>query len=473
MLVREGDGSSKGKFGISPAPASFVITDTLTPGLNAVLPASNACGLNGSGITIANEPYGAIGINGSTATNAVVNSGTITCSQAGAGGAVTITIAGADTTGSSFPVNRANGAGVDNLTYVVAGYLRLFVPDTGMLSGGGTPFGDTYTGIDPGEPDELAGNLTASVTLTAQGPAPAHGGDGKVFVQTTSENGFPFNNANGPALTAGVPIVAVFEVSNTSTPALGSAGLTNVLACDIIDTAHVRVTPYSGSAGFATDSLWGGAVHLSNINGGSFSDGSPPPGFAVLYGDSTVDQTCVSAVGFKASASDASFTAGNPITRVRFVTTSLLAVPTAQEMRVQLSETVVTPLAAGTIVNNDLTATASSSTGGAGISITAHTNGQIFQNTIAADKYMWATTAGKAVFNANGASGVPSATGASSGSNGLVDTNQEVVAALDDDASQGTLDQAGMVTCDIIPANMALKDFDGVTGPAVATWAAR
>jgi hypothetical protein len=202
VLVREGDGSAKGRVGITTAASPIVITDTLTPGLNAILPGSNACGVNGSGFTFANAPYGAIGVGGSTSANAVVNSGAITCSQGGgAGTAVTITITGADTSGSSYPVNRASGAGVDNLTYVVSGYLRLFVRDTAMnlgpVPGTNNTFTDTYTGIDPGEPDEFPAQLTASVVLQSQGPAPAQGTSGKIFRTNTAEAGFPSNNGSG------------------------------------------------------------------------------------------------------------------------------------------------------------------------------------------------------------------------------------------------------------------------------------
>jgi uncharacterized repeat protein (TIGR01451 family) len=472
VLVREGDGSAKGKVGITTAASPITITDTLTPGLNAILPAANACGVNGSGITIVNEPYGRIGVvGGATSTKSVVDSGTITCTQAGgAGTAVTITITGADTTGSSYPVNNAAGAGVDNLTYVVAGYMRLFVPDTGGnlgVAGTNTPFGDTYTGINPGEPDESPGNLTATNTLTAQGPASAHGAAGKVFKTNTAEANFASSNGVGPALTAGQEIVSIFALSNNATVAQGSADLTSVVGCDTIDTASVHVTPFDGTTG-AVDTLWGGAVHISNLAGGSFSDGTPPAGFTVSYGDATSAANCAGATGFVTSATDPVFTAGNPIVRVKVTANTLTASP-AQQLRIDLSETVVNGLAAGTIVRNDIALTANSSTGGPGLATSAFTRGQIFTTSIATAKYMFKDTSGNAVFNANGVQ-PPSAAGKSSGSNGLVDTNQQVVAALDDDGSQGTLPASGVVTCDIIPANLAVKDFDGTTGPTIATY---
>jgi len=469
VLVREGDGTADGKYGIAPAGSPITITDTLSPGLNSTLALSNACGINGSGITIANEPYGAIGVvGGATSSNSVVNSGSITCTQSGgAGTPVTITITGANTSGSSFPVNKAGSAGIDNLTYVVAGYLRLWVPDTGGnlgATGNVQGFTDTYTGIDPGEPDELPANLTATTNLTAEGPAGASGNGGKAFFQTTSENGFPFNNSNGPALTAGSPLVSVFEFNNTSTAASGSVTINNLTACDTIDTTKILVTPFSGLAGFPTDSLWGGAVHLSNINGGSFSDASPPAGFTVSYGDASTGANCSSGT-FKTSATDASFTALNPIVRVKFTMTSLA--PT-QELRVQLSETVNSGLAAGTIVHNTVTATGTASTGGAAFSRTASTTGQIFTTNLGITKYLFKDVAGHGVFNANGAQ-PPSAAGRSSGTAGLVDTNQEFVAALDDDGSQGTLPSSNVVTCDIVPPNTSIKDFDLVTNTSPVT----
>jgi uncharacterized repeat protein (TIGR01451 family) len=470
VLVREGDGSAVGQFGIAPAPSPITITDTLTPGLNAILPAANACGINGAGITLQNEPYGAIGVVGAaTAVNSVINSGTITCTQSGgAGTPVTITITGADTSGASFPVNKAGSAGIDNLTYVVAGYMRLWVPDTaGNLGavGNNQGFTDTYTGIDPGNPNELPANLTATTTLTAKGPAGASGSAGKIFVQTTAENGFPFNNSHGPALTSGAAIVSVFAFNNTSTAASGLVTVNNFVACDTIDTTNILVTPFSGAPGFPTDTHWGGAVHLSGINGGSFTDIAPPPGFTVSYGDATTAADCSSGT-FYASATDPNFTAGNPIVHVKFTLTALTP---GQQLRVQLSETVNPGLVAGTIVHNTVSATGTSSTTGPGYSESASTTGEIFTTNLAVTKYLYKTTAGAAVFNANGAH-APSAAGNSSGSAGAVDTNQEFVSFLDDDGSQGTLPSNSVVTCDIVPPNTAVKDFDGITGPAVATY---
>src|SRR5262249_32218010 len=160
-----------------------------------------------------------------------------------------------------------------------------------------------------------------TVTLTGQGPAAAHGSSGKIFRTNTSETNFASSNANGPALTAGQQLVSIFALSNTATAAQGSATLNNVTACDTIDTAHILVFPYDGSTGPA-DANFGGAIHFTSSNGGSFNDASAVvAGFQVFYGDATSAADCTGVTGFYASATDPTFTAGNPIVRVKIVGT--------------------------------------------------------------------------------------------------------------------------------------------------------
>lgn len=459
ILVQEGDGTASGRVGIAVAPDPLTFADSLTVGAGAILPATNACGLNGNGITIPGDPYGALSIGGANTNNSVPSANTvtttITCTQpGGAGTAVNISVAGSNTTGSSFPLANANGSAVESLSWIVSGYLRVFVPNTALgVMGTNTNYTDSYGSLGPSDP--ITANHSALITLTSQGPAPPSGNAGKAFFTNTSENGFPFSNAQGPGITAGSQIVAAFAVNNTSNAASGNVDVINNFACDFIDTSKFTVTNFDGTTG-PVDATYGGAVRLSNINGGSFADGTPNVTEISYATTNAADCSDVNGPWYLTTAA-AIASATGPIQRVRVKGT----IPHGTQLRVQINETVNAGLAAGTIVGNTMTDNGAASTGSATpFSTGASTQGQILVTNIAAQKYLFRNTANASLLNPTGPFG----------SGGFVDPTQQFVAYLDTDGTQSTLPQAGMYTCDFIPANTTIANFDGSTGPINATY---
>ncbi|MFD0783694.1 SdrD B-like domain-containing protein, partial [Micromonospora azadirachtae] len=122
---------------------------TFTADLNAVSP--NAVLVGGSCAPVSNGgyavPYGRIGIvSGATATNSVVNSGTVTCGQTGR--TVTVTITGADLAGRSSPSTGAQGNTLSStLLYLASGTFTVFVPSGDSTSTIRSTI--QYRGFDP------------------------------------------------------------------------------------------------------------------------------------------------------------------------------------------------------------------------------------------------------------------------------------------------------------------------------------
>ncbi|MGF7238835.1 MAG: SdrD B-like domain-containing protein [Frankia sp.] len=95
-------------------------------------------------------PFGRIGITpAATATNSVVDSGAITCTQSAR--TVTVTVTGADLSASSLPTVGANGGTLTTTeSYLVSGTFVVFVPDTDVTAAGGTIKSTVqYRGFDP------------------------------------------------------------------------------------------------------------------------------------------------------------------------------------------------------------------------------------------------------------------------------------------------------------------------------------
>jgi uncharacterized repeat protein (TIGR01451 family) len=77
-----------------------------------------------------NIPYGRVGITGaSDATNSVPNTGTTTCTQAGPGAPIDITLSGTDTSGTQYPDFSANNATALTPPYYIASmWVRIWYP---------------------------------------------------------------------------------------------------------------------------------------------------------------------------------------------------------------------------------------------------------------------------------------------------------------------------------------------------------
>lgn len=469
ILVREGDGLAGSGVGIAQASSTLTMSDQLAGGgFGAIL---DACYVNGAGPKrIDKAPYGKIGVvAGATlaAKNTVVDSGTITCTQGAAGGNVSISILNADTSGSSYPTTASASVGVDNQTYVVSGYLRMFYPNANLGGvGNNQVIGDAYTGINPGDPtDETVANLTGTVTLTGQGPAPGNGSMSKAFYTDTNETPFSIVNSGMPAMTSPENVLAVFNVKNTSAAATGNVTLNTVAACDTIDTAHATLIPFDGSTAFPTSAIGNNGVHVSSHNSGSYSDVSLPTNFTVSYGDAG-NADCSTGTFYPSIAAEITAT-GHQVGRVLVTMDGLTP---GQNLRIQMEEQVANSLPPGTLINNKAQASSVTSTGVTAFNTgVGQANGQIFTTAIGGPvKYLYKDTKGNALFSASGTA-APEAIGGTQppgASGGTVDASQQVVGFLDVDGRSGTLETDNVVACDIIPTNAVAFNFDGTTGTA-------
>ena len=128
--------------------SDITFTDTLSyasgsPTNYLLAGGASACGQNTveGGIL----PYGKIGVvGGADSSNSVVESGTITCSQSGAGQPINVTISGYDSSLATSPSKTSNSANVisGDRQFFVAGYIDIWVPVTDLTD----PANDTCGG---------------------------------------------------------------------------------------------------------------------------------------------------------------------------------------------------------------------------------------------------------------------------------------------------------------------------------------
>ncbi|MFI6230934.1 SdrD B-like domain-containing protein [Micromonospora echinospora] len=125
------------------APLTFT-ADLRAISPNAVLVAGSCAPVSNGGYAV---PFGRIGIVPyATSANSVVNSGTVTCAETNR--TVTVTVTGADLSGSSSPTTGAQGNQIsDTLLYLVSGTFTVFVPSTDSTSTVESTI--QYRGFDP------------------------------------------------------------------------------------------------------------------------------------------------------------------------------------------------------------------------------------------------------------------------------------------------------------------------------------
>ncbi|MBF9130422.1 Ig-like domain repeat protein [Plantactinospora sp. S1510] len=239
------------------APLTFT-ADLSTISPNAVLVSGSCAPVSNGGYGI---PYGRVGIvPGATAANSVVNSGTVSCSQTGR--IVTVTITGADLSGSGNPTNGAQGNQLaSTLLYLVSGTFTVFVPSTDSASPiqstiqyrGFDPFSITGqsnfgTGYEPGgDPSaatctfvaDNANRTNDNCFSTTFGPRSA--GYNGYFWTTDTPGGIPAGGAtNGSAgdgvASPGQTYYDRLHIYSTSGPALTGAAI-----CDKWNPAETRI----------------------------------------------------------------------------------------------------------------------------------------------------------------------------------------------------------------------------------------
>jgi uncharacterized repeat protein (TIGR01451 family) len=461
ILVREGDGSiGAAQLGDAPLPATFTFID------NVVAPADasvDACGINGDGIvTIGGTPYGTA--TGHTTTNAVANSGTIQCGSL-SGGVVGVTVTGADTSGTTYPAVDADGSLVEDNSWVVSGYLRLFVPDDGLahhLTDIYAPDAN-FSGQTPSNGSCVLGDPGLQLCSSADLPvyAPALSGDGNKTLIMDVLGGTPHafagtSNANGPALNPSQEFVAQITQQNPSNAtSTGLANLQNAVSCDALDTSKETIWAFDGTTG-TTDTTHAVLIDGSSTAtiaaiqyGDASSSCSDPYGLATPHWTTTIDMSPADSalpnyylnihnvrVLYEIDAE----TPPTPNQFLKFyVNEKTLATDNPGDIVSDCSSTVANIFYAGSV-------TGTFTSGNCG-------QGQIFYSHYAIAKGLRADVSNSTLFTVLGHPGV--------------DPSQEFVGYLQIDGHLNTVVQNDTYACDLIDrTKYTVADFDGTTNPS-------
>ncbi|NND65659.1 MAG: hypothetical protein HKM24_06820, partial [Gammaproteobacteria bacterium] len=239
------------------------------------------CGISGEGDasrSTYNTPYGRIGMFGSaTVDNSVVDSGVISCTQAGGPGtAITITISGADTQFTSTPTLHRNGTPtVANEYFAVAGFIAIWVDAADIPGTLNTT--NLYSGFDP-------------VSVTGQSnfdtsSEPLANNSRNVFLQLTSGGGgkWYFNDIEAGSGTM-VPGQSAFRAgdgyvlpgqtfaSRSQTINLGVLSIPDVVMCEKIDNTKYVVLDRDGMPGVAHRIFEGSGSYTVEYGTGGYAD---------------------------------------------------------------------------------------------------------------------------------------------------------------------------------------------------------
>ena len=463
ILVREGDGSvGAAQLGVAPLPTSFSFNDTM------VIPAGasvDACGVNGDGtVTINGDPYGVASGGARTTTNSVINSGAISCGAL-AGGVVPVTVAGADTSGTTYPTLDVNNTQVEAKSWVISGYIRMFVPDDGAvhsLSDHYVPDAN-FTGQTPSNGSCVLGDpglqLCSSASLPIYAPALSGAGSKSIIQDVLGGTPHAFAgtaNANGPALNPSQEFVAQIMQSNPSdSTTTGLANLQSAVSCDAIDTTKENVVAFDGTTGAAS------ATQAVIVDGSSTATIA-----AIEYGG--VGSSCADAYGTSANwyATIDMVTPANPnyFTKIKAVRVRYEidaenppTVPN-QFLKFYVNQKTLATDNPGDIVADCNSTKADIFYGGA---VTGTFNsgncgqGQIFFSTYNIAKALRADISNATLFTVLGHA------------NPGVDPGQEFVSYQQIDGHLNTVVQTNTFACDLIDTTkFTVADFHGTTNPA-------
>ncbi len=465
ILVREGDGSiGAAQLGNAPLPATFTFNDNVVAPADAVL---DSCGINGDGnVTIGKTPYGTAA--GHTTTNSVANSGMIQCSTL-VGGVVGVTVTGADTSGTTYPTLDQDGSQVEDNSWVVSGYLRLFVPDDGLthhLTDIYAPDAN-FSGQAPSNGSCVLGDPGLQLCSSADVPvyAPTLSGAGNKTLIMDVLGGTPHafagtSNANGPALNPGQEFVAQITQQNPSnTTSTGLANLQNAVSCDALDTSKESIWAFDGTTG-TTDTTHAVLVDASSTAtvaaiqyGDASSNCTDAYGLATPHWTTSIDMSNVAAPNYYLNIHnvrvlyeiDAEAPPTTPNQFLKFyVNEKTLATDNPGDIVKDCNSTVANifyPVSGGTV-------TGTFTSGNCG-------QGQIFYSNYAIAKGLRADVSNSALFTVLGHS------------NPGVDPTQEFVGYLQIDGHLNTIVQHDTYACDLIDrTKYTVADFDGTTNPS-------
>lgn len=333
--------NGKGTAGFSD-PITFTVNSPIDSG-GATIPnvslygsGATACGVyganngaTGTGVGLA-VLYGALNVwGGSTATNSVINSGTITCSQPGGiGTPVTVTISGEDASGRWYPTQNLWGQSLPVTERdIVSGYINWFLPASVIE---GSPYNGTISAVKSVfgnfSPTSNA-NQTNAAEPTANN-APNYGGFVTTsmygltrFEQTTSTFLPPYGPNSyiaGSGLVGPAQEFVIYAVNEN----YGITTLTNPMLCIKIDPTRVQPINFDSTTNIVN---W----YTSVASGGAFISGptttvefgTTPLGTTGAYGSGQQTATCAESGPWYSSI--AAVPSGTPITKIRAFLSSL------------------------------------------------------------------------------------------------------------------------------------------------------
>lgn len=207
-------------------------------------------GINGSGYSLADIPYGKINvIAAATTTRSVIDSGVWTANQAAAGQPIAIKISGANTGGNTTPTQTAGGSSVQaGVNYLLSGWVAIWIPNTDIAAAGGTAaITNTLSGISAagvsGAPnvDSVPANNAFSHQLTVAGAPGGGGGAALSFSKSFTSNQGTTAAFGGSGYTVpGSTFYARVNANNN-----GTVNLTNFIMGDKVDNTTQLVTDIS------------------------------------------------------------------------------------------------------------------------------------------------------------------------------------------------------------------------------------
>jgi uncharacterized repeat protein (TIGR01451 family) len=188
---------------------------------------------------------------GHTATNAVIDSGTWTGTQASPGDDVAITITGADLSGDSLPTNAASGNALPaDKQYLAVQIVSFFIPFASIPGNTAVPYTNVVSGFSPvsitgqqnygpGGHEPLGDNVISGSYLKPAG----EGGIGKYYLSHETPNGLitgatSANSADGILFPG-----QTFYAAHDWYPRDGAPGtIAKAILCDNLDTSSVSVS---------------------------------------------------------------------------------------------------------------------------------------------------------------------------------------------------------------------------------------
>ena len=286
----------QGLKGITPLASPITFTDDLsgmTPNTRLMNWSLTGGPSTGCPLTSGNSglPASRIGLGGSTAANAVPDTGTITCVPGEPGGTIEITLAGTDTRGLSFPTqNGAGNALPPGTFYVATGSLYTWTPVSDIS---GT---QTVTNVfQDFDPDDVAGNSnfgdgTEPLDNNTHSRAIVAGGVSQLKAYRDFETGaYPpsgsGNRTGDIRANIGSRFLSTVQYRRQLLPT------SNLIVCDVFDNTSQRLTARTAEIGPARVNVSGLTSDDYVIEFGAAN--SPPTTFADARSSTCDDDAAV------------------------------------------------------------------------------------------------------------------------------------------------------------------------------------